>query len=428
MNVREIFISENENLVQKLIEEDIDLTCIKAKKELAKISAKVFNSKVGYIAFKGKEETLYKVYVIPKIFDTNMSNQELKKKFFQYMKRAFELIGKYGKKYYEEFENYDTILLFHKRGRAFIDFEDVISFKYGKVLQDIYLYFQKHMAYKVKHEAYYSQTLKHKLDLKRNVKELDKSKIHQIRKDILIYSELAFITYQVVNTFQKTKLRILDKITRKNLEYLVNKLKNLLRRKYKADTSKSMNVKRLLSSSTKTLFRKTEDKKLYSLLLSLLSEEIKMDDKDKDITVIPNVITFFVSPEKIYELHVFDCFSSKLKNKSVRFQQSKEYKIVINGHSKGKKSIPDILIKTEGSTLLIDVKWKILEKEPSDEDILKLERDTKVWKKSGKKLIPILIYPKIVNPLLNRKFNKIHLNFPDEKTFGFYITQIDISH
>jgi len=426
MNVREIFISENENLVQKLIEEDIDLTCIKAKKELAKISAKVFNSKVGYVAFKGKEETLYKVYVIPKIFDTNMSNQELKKKFFQYMKRAFELIGKYEKKYYEEFENYDTILLFHKRGRAFIDFEDVISFKYSKVLQDMYLYFQKRMAYKVKHEAYYSQTLKHRLDLKRNVKELDKSKIHQIRKDILIYSELAFITYQVLNTFQKTKLRILDKITRKNLEYLVNKLKNLLRRKYKADTSKSMNVKRLLSSSTKTLFRKTEDKKLYSLLLSLLSEEIKMDDKDKDITVIPNVITFFVSPEKIYELHVFDCFSSKLKN--VRFQQSKEYKIVINGHSKGKKSIPDILVETEGSTLLIDVKWKILEKEPSDEDILKLERDVKVWKKSGKKLIPILIYPKIVNPLLNRKFNRIRLNFPDEKTFGFYISQIDISH
>jgi len=407
MNVREIFISENENLVQRLIEEGIDLTCIKAQKEFAKISAKVFNSRVGYIAFEGKEKSLYKVYVVPKILDTNMANQELKKKFFQYMKRAFELIGKYGKKYYEEFENYDTILLFHKRGRAFIDFEDVISFKYSKVLQDIYLYFQKHMAYKVKHEAYYSQTLKHKLDLKRNIKELDKSKIHQIKKDILVYSKLAFITYQVLNTFQKTKLRILDKITRKNLEYLVNKLKNLLRRKYKADTSKSMNVKRLLSSSIKTLFRKTEDKKLYSLLLSLLSEEIKMDDKDKEITVIPNIITFFVSPEKIYELHVFDCFSSKLKSENVKFQESKEYEVVINRKSKAKKSISDILIKIKNSTLLIDVKWKILEKEPSDEDILKLERDVKVWKESGMKLIPILIYPKIVNPLLNRKFNRI---------------------
>jgi hypothetical protein len=144
--------------------------------------------------------------------------------------------------------------------------------------------------------------------------------------------------------------------------------------------------------------------------------------------VIPNVITFFVSPEKIYELYVLDCFSSKLKDKNVKFQQSNEYQIIINGYSKGKKSIPDILVEPEDSILLIDVKWKILEKEPSDEDILKLERDTKVWKKSGKKLIPILIYPKIVNPLLNRKFNRIRLNFPDEKTFGFYISQIDISH
>ena len=106
---------------------------------------------------------------------------------------------------------------------------------------------------------------------------------------------------------------------------------------------------------------------------------------------------------------MLDCFLSKLKDKNVKFQQSNEYQIIINGYSKGKKSIPDILVETEGSTLLIDVKWKILEKEPSDEDILKLERDVKVWKKSGKKLIPILIYPKIVNPLLNRKFNKIHL-------------------
>ena len=426
MNVKEIFISENENLIQKLLEENIDLTHVKAKKELTKISTKVFNNKVGYIAFKDNEDTLYKVYVVPKILDTNMSSQELKDQFFQYMKRAFELISKYGKKYYKEFKNYDTILLFHKRGKAFIDFEDVISFKYSKILQDIYLYFQKHMAYKVKYKAYYSQTLKHKLDLKRNIKELDKSKIHQIKKDILVYSKLAFITYQVLNTFQKTKLRILDKITRKNLDYLVNKLKILLRKKYKANTSKSMKAKRLLSAGIRALFKKTEDKKLYSLLLSLLSEEIKLDEKDKEITVIPDVLTFLISPEKIYELHVFDHLLIKLKGKDIKFQKSKKYKISINKESKLKESTPDILVKSKNTLFLIDVKWKTLKKEPSSEDILKLERDTKVWKNHQKEIIPILVYPTIKNSLFNKKLTKIIVEYNSGMKFKLYVCQVPI--
>jgi len=428
MNVKEIFISENENLIQKLIEEDIDFSDIELRKALATISAKVFNNKVGYIAFKDEDGTVYKVYIVPKIFNSSISHQELKKKFFQYMKKAFELVSKYGKKYYKELENYDTILLFHKRKGTFRNFEDILLFKYIRILENIYSYFQKHRAYRVKYEACNSQTLKYKLDLKRNIKELNKSKIHQIRKITLIYSKLAFITYQVLNTFQKTKLRILEEITQERLEHLVNKIKNLLRKKYKVVTSKNIKLRKLLSNNIKILFRKTEDKKLYSLLLSLLNEEIRTDNGNKNIILIPNIVTFFVSPEKIYELYVFDIILNRLRTKCVELQPLKKYQIIINNKDiKNKESNPDILIKTKKYLFLMDVKWKILKEIPSDEDILKLERDVKVWQEERKKTIPVLVFPKISSLVSKSKSKKIKLIFSNKDMFQFYVIQIDMS-
>lgn len=426
MNIKEIFIWENDNLIYELIDLGIDFK--EKDKDLRNISEKIYNNQIGYIQFKDKKESLYKIYILPKTIKKPTNNKEkerVKKEFFNYMHFSFELIEKYKNLNIKEFKHIEPFLdYFKSENVSFTDFENLLYLKYELALKNIFKYFQKHKAYIVEEKAYYSQTLKHQLDLKRNIKELNKAKIHQKRKEVLIYSELAHISYQVLNYFDEKILNNFNPTIQAKLFHKVISLKNLLIRKYKTHSPKKAKLKKVISHRTRSLFKKPEDKKLYSYLLTLLGTEIT-ESEEKSIYLMPEILTFFVSPEKIYEIYVYDFCKNFYKDKypkyKVEYQIGKNYYIQTKEGKRELKSIPDIVIYKSSITILIDTKWKILEKIDNikNEDILKLERDYKVWSSGGNKVIPVLIYP-----IFPANKEKVKLEFSNTKSFKFFVKEI----
>lgn len=427
MSINEIFIKENDNLIYKLI--DLGISFKKAEKDLKSISEKIYNNQVGCLQFKDENKNLFKIYVLPKIFE-NPQNEEEKIKimenFSKYIHLAFSLVEKYqGMLNYKEFVHIETLLnQYNKalnRAKA-INFEKLLYFKYQLVLQRILRFFQKHQAYIIEEKTYFSQTLKHKIDLKKNIKEVNKTKIHQTKEETLIYSQLAYISYQALNSFEEKMLKNFEEEIKEKLYHIFTKTKNLLKKKYKIYTIEKANVKEMLSNKTKTLFKKPEDKKLYSYLLTLLGIEI-IEGEKKDIYISPNILTFFISPEKVYEVFVYDCLKEKCPTLKIEFQNKKTFFLKSNLKSNSlieKESKPDIILYNGNRLIIIDCKWKII-KEIGDinlEDILKLERDKRVWSENGVKIIPILIYPVI------QKNDKIfNIKFSENDSFEFYICE-----
>ena len=422
MSIQEIFIRENDNLIYKLIDLGIDF---KAKeKDLREISDKIYNNQIGYIQFKDDKENIYKIYILPKIIEKPKNDTEketTKERFINYMHFSFELIEKHKNLNIKEFKHIEPFLDYFKtKSFGFTDFQHILYLKYEIALKQIFKYFQKHTAYIVEEKAYYSQTLKHRLDLRRNIKELNKAKIHQKRKEILVYSELAHISYQVLNYFDEKILKNFETSIQTKLYHKVISTKNLLKRKYQTHSPKKAKLKEIVSHRIKNLFKKPEDKKLYSYLLTLLGTEI-IESEEKSIYLTPELLTFFVSPEKIYELFVYDFYKTKYRKQKVKYQDSKDYKIQTREGIKKLKSIPDIIIYKGNTIILIDTKWKIPKgiDDIKSEDILKLERDFKVWSSGGKKVVPVLVYPNL--PVIK---DKIELVYSNSDFFKFYIREI----
>ena len=424
MSIQEIFISENDNLIYKLIDLGIDFKT--KEKDLRKISEKIYNNQIGYIQFKDNKENLYKIYILPKIIKTPSNDKEkkaVKEKFFNYMYFSFELIEKYKNLNIKEFKHIEPFLDYFKSEKvSFTDFEHMLYLKYELALKHVFKYFQKHKAYILEEKAYYSQTLKHQLDLRKNIKEMNKAKIHQKRKEVLIYSELAHISYQILNFFDKKILNNFNPAIQAKLSHKVISVKSLLKRKYKTHSPKKAKLKEIISHRIKNLFKKPEDKKLYSYLLTLLGTEIT-ENKEKSLYLMPELLTFFVSPEKIYEVFVYDFYKEKHKKHKIEYQVSKDYKIQTKEGTKELKSIPDIVIYKGNTIIIIDTKWKILKgiDDIKNEDILKLERDTKVWSVGQNKIIPLLIYP-----VINVKTKELNLIYSEKNNFKFHIRKINI--
>jgi len=416
--IKEIFISENERLLDKLIDEGVDFR--EKEKELKEISNKSYNNKVGYIQFRDKKGNLYKVYVLPKIIKKDEKDKSiLKREFASYLNTALNLVGKHKGLNIIEFKHIESLANYLNKGQTSFDsFESVIYKKYEIVLEKMFEYFKRHNPYTIKEEAYFSQTLKHKLDLMKNIKEINKSRIHQKKKEKLIYSEIAYITYKVLNYFESEILINFEKEIKPKLQDKILRLKNLIKKKYKEYSTEKAKIKEILSNNVKKLFKTNKDRKIYSYLLTLLGLEMFVEDKKVDY-ISTNAITFFISPEKIYEVFVYDYLESIFKD--VGFQQSKTYCLKLDNKEEiTTESIPDIIIRTENKIFLIDTKWKILDeiKDISNEDMLKLERDCKVWSDNGKEIIPVLIYPKS-----EPKCAKIEAKYSEKESFTFYIQE-----
>ena len=240
-------------------------------------------------------------------------------------------------------------------------------------------FFKKHKNSLSKEKRFYAQSIKHQFDLKRNILEADKSKIHQLKREPYLYSKLAIISVEVLHHF----------IKHKGKDREAKKLKSRIGAKYKLE-SYSFKVKEITSKKVLKLFKSSDEKALYLALLTLLGVESYFEDNNyKEMLKLHNQHAHFFRPEDLYEWMVYDKLISKYGKEAVKMKSTYYYDIA----NKEREAKPDFVVTDGNEIIVIDAKWKVIESKThiSFNDVSKLWRDKKLTKASK----AILIYPKI---------------------------------
>ncbi len=429
-----IFISENESK-DKIFDELTSIFDIqKFKNEVSDIFKKANNNYVGYYLFEDKGE-YYKIFILPKhITKPKHYNEEIDviKKFIEYLKIYYKLKSKYDK--YEpnslnlksSFElSFDS----NTNNYSAQDIEQFIFYKYQSLLIDILRFFDTHKAHKRIKKEYISQTIKYNLNLTKNIKEPNKTKIHQYKIDEIIFSQIATITFGVISLFNRTKLNLVqEKELQNDLYKLTTKIKNILQKKYQIEKGFDLTINKLLSSKIFKCFRKKKESlNLYINLLSIFGVENFYDESEnKQINRTINSESLFIRPEKLYEWFVYDKLKEKYFSESYEIYKDGFYDsttIMYTLDEKKVKSNPDLILKHNDKLFVIDVKWKnIGDNIPDIYDILKLKRDTEVRLSQSKNIYSILIYPNVTERLILE-----YLVENKESTFNLYTRRIEIS-
>lgn len=431
-----IFIAENESKDEVFDQLTQKLDIKKFKNEFSEVFKKVNNNWVGYCLFEDVDE-YYKIFVLPKhIKKPKDSREETKviKEFIEYIKAHYQLKTKYDQ--YDPNSlglksNFELSFDSKNDDSSAQDMEEFIFYKYQSLLKEILKFFDTHKAYKRVKTPYTSQTIKYNLNLAKNIKEPNKTKIHQGKLEDVVFSQIATITFGVIKLFNKSKLHLIKNENAQNfLQQLSFKINNLLQQKYQVEKGFDLTINKLLSSRNFKYFKKKKASlTLYHNLLTLFGVEHFYDEKEnKQINQSIISEAFFIRPENLYEWIVYDRLKTKygdeyevLKHKLDK-DIMKKYKI----NDTNVTSNPDIIMKKreDNSLYVIDAKWKLLNKSiPDISDILKLKRDTEVRSFDAKEIFSLLVFPKSDNLL----YNEYLINSKDESTFKFYSRQIGMS-
>lgn len=427
--IKFVFVNESENIFERFIDENILID--KANKEKLKfINNKLYNNYIGYFQFKNKED-LIKLIVLPKIINRyKFDKNDLLKYFFEYFSYFYKLKIKYK----IPVESIDgNILDFSfkhlKDNTESIDMNSYINYKYINAIEVLQRFYKKHINILNHKTEYISQGIKHHLDVKKNVIEINKANIHQYKKNSVNESEYADIGYKVITNFISFILPNLD-----NSDLIKTKsftLSNMIRQRFKINNSFNMSL--LLNNKIKRLFSKTNElHEVYNSLIILSGYEKYSTDEvnfnNDSIYNINDLVAVFFRPENLFEWIVYDKLPELFDVDYPQIKKDKRaegtaflYHIIKDNSIEIKKfSNPDFLINKDEMTLIIDAKWKLLNDNPKDEDIFKLERDNKV--RAGL-INNFLIYPLSVDSVEQRIENSFKINY---SSFEFKIIQIKI--
>lgn len=427
--IKFVFVNESENIFERFIDEKILID--KANKEKLKfINNKLYNNYIGYFQFKNKED-LIKLVVLPKIINRyKFEKNDLLKYFFEYFNYFYKLKIKYK----IPVESIDgNILDFSfkhlKDNTESIDMNSYINYKYINAIEVLQRFYKKHINILNHKTEYISQGIKHHLDVKKNVIEINKANIHQYKRNSVNESEYADIGYKVITNFISFILPNLD-----NSDLIKTKsftLSNMIRQRFKINNSFNMSL--LLNNKIKRLFSKTNElHEVYNSLIILSGyEKYSTDEVNFNNDLIYNIndlVAVFFRPENLFEWIVYDKLPELFDVDYPQIKKDKRaegtaflYHIIKDNSIEIKKfSNPDFLINKDEMTLIIDAKWKLLNDNPNDEDIFKLERDNKV--RAGL-INNFLIYPLSVDSVEQRIENSFKINY---SSFEFKIIQIKI--
>jgi len=414
-STKPIFVNENENIVQVFVKYKLTIND-DVYKHLEFISAKANNNYIGYYQFL-QDEVYYKIYILPKTTPKVKDEAENKRNFIALLSKYYELKNEYSsiKPISKNKNIVDFAFESENKSNKSDELDKFIDYKYKDALQTIEQFFKKHKNSLVKEKKFYAQNIRHQFDLKRNILELDKSKIHQRKKEPYLYSKLAIISVEVLHHFLKHK--------DKNKE--AKKLKNRIKTKYGVE-SYYFKPKEIGSKKVLKLFKSSDEKELYLALLSLLGIENYFEDNSyKEMLKLHNQHAHFFRPEKLFEWKVYDYLlkSSEFTDLYYEGLHAKETKEDFYLESKEHKatysSNPDLIGVKDGESYIIDAKWKILN-EPNEKDIQKLARDAKIrgFKKG------ILIYP------MQEKNSKFNINekyiYDYNKSFSFELKVVNL--
>jgi hypothetical protein len=401
---RVIYIAENEDILEKLDKENIKIPDVNWR-DLAFISNKKNNNQVGYFQFR-VEEIYYKFFIIPKI---HKDSTEKEKDFISYFTRFYELKNKYrdlvkyesveGNIVDVSFENFDQ----KQSGTV----EEFIQYKYEFALKTLDKFFRKHSKTRIQKKSFSSQSIQHKLDLSRNIREIDKSKVHQIRREEELFSEIAEISRQVLKSFKTQKIKQLSS-DEENLIHLTNGVLNQIQKRYKAESGIITQDRQIITNRIRKLFKgKKELSEVYLSLLILVGlEHYQSEDSSREVLKLENMIALFFNPADLYEWIVFDWWKTHYPEAKIQMDGSnsetkKNYQLILKSGepvSPSLESRPDLIVETEDQVWIIDAKWKTPKTltEITFADISKLQRDFEIRKGDylEKAIENLLIFPK----------------------------------
>jgi len=268
-----IFLKESEkDIFQALKKQGIKTKVFEHR--LADLFNRVYNNYVGYYVFK-QDDVVYKMIVLPKTIEPSDENAE--KKFVDYLLHYYRINNIYKFDKEKKIPNSLLKLAFEsnnseERSHDFLD--EFQLHRYKAILKEIEEFFKRHKNSKRVTVDYTSQSIKHKLNLKQNIKELDKTKIHQTQSKEVVFSMLATVTYNALKLFITQKYR-----EKHFLE--VSQLQAMLLKKYKIERGYKLSLATLQGIKLSKLFSKTEENR--QLLVNIKSlfgfEQMYREDK-----------------------------------------------------------------------------------------------------------------------------------------------------
>ena len=408
---RTFFFNENsKSSTIKNILGDVDTDL---KKYIDTITKMKSGNKIGYFQFQ-YNDYYYKFYIMPKIYKVEEKECdnciEYEKQFINFFKHYYRLVGKYDiEKYSDELDGNISDLSYNSQESAkelATDAESVDDFivhNYNDSLSVIERFFTKHKKQILVEQDFESQSIKSKLNIRRNMIEPNKSSVHQTRKVPMIYSNIAVIAMEVLHYFIDMKIRNFSANTKSMaLKRKANKIQNTLKQKFSNNHDLTFKVSELLQRKTSKLFeRNHEYKDVYKALLKLTGKEHYYNgDVYREIQKEDEMISIFFQPEKLYEWILYDkLVSNKIFDYDEVLKDSKDdvkkpFELIPTYDGKKKySSEPDLIVVKDNKEYPVDAKWKILKTKNAafDNDIAKLRRDAKIRGLNK----GYLIYPKI---------------------------------
>ncbi len=437
--VKTIFLTENEkNIFKALKNQGIDTKVFEYK--LADLFNRVYNNFVGYYIFK-QDDIVYKLIVLPKTINKN--SQTAEKDFVNYLLHYHRVNSKY--KFDETRQISDSLLSLafednnQDENTSHLPIDEFEFYKYKAILERIEKFFKKHKNYKRINIDYKSQGIKYKLNLAKNIKELDKTTIHQTQTIDMMYSTIATITYNALKIFISKRLKNIDDKYKNELLSYTKKTNSFISKKYTIDKNYKLTLSKLNNFKiTKVFNKKSDTKQLLVDIKSLFGFEQMYNDNLKSVSNRYDLTTtsFFIDPILFYEWYVYDILKKFADDKKYKilFDKDKENKTTIKydltslkyNKDNDRSSNPDYILIDEEKNIkiVLDAKWKNITKlgDIKSNDFLKLQHDALLLSDNEYKTIPYLIYPNYLSSEDNIKISK-----DDRQYFNFGILQIDMN-
>jgi len=420
-----IFLKESEkDIFQALKNQGIKTEVFEHR--LSELFNRVYNNEVGYYVFR-QDDIVYKIIVLPKTIELS---ETAEKEFVDYLLHYYRIKNIYK---LDKEKNISASLLqlafennkSQENSHRLV--EEFQSHKYMAILQEIESFFKRHKNSKRIEVNFVSQSVKHKLNLKRNIKELDKTKIHQTQSKDVVFSILATITYNALKLFIAQKY---DKRYGATLLREVKKLQGVLLKKYKIERGYKLSFSALQSIKTTKLFGRTQEtRQLLVDIKSLFGFEQMYRDDDISIEYRQDLTTtsFFINPNDFYEWFVYDILKkyADTNGKVIEFDKQEGTATQYKLNGKSKSSNPDYILTDEERQvkIIVDAKWKNINEfaDVKSSDYLKLKFDTFLWEEKGYGVSSYLVYPYI--NIEDRKFN---MTLDEKSIFDFNILEIDM--
>lgn len=439
LSVKPIFLKENEkDIFRSLQNQGIDTT--KFEHHFIDLFNKMYNNEVGYYIFE-QDEQIYKIIILPKTIDEK--SPTVQKDFVNYLLHYHRVNNKYKFDKTKQIPNSLLSLAFEEnnddKNNSHNPIEEFEYYKYKSILESIEVFFKRHKNYKKVQVDYKSQDIKYKLNLLKNIKELDKTKIHQTQSIEMMYSQIATITHGALKLFAKRRIDIIKDVQyKKQLIQETKKVISFIAKKYPIDKNYKFSLSKLNNSKTTKVYSKKSDTKLLLVdIKSLFGFEQMYEDNNLYVNNRYDLTTtsFFIDPILFYEWYVYDILKdfASTNNYKILFDKDKENKTIIEydliskmfEKDTARSSNPDYILIDEEKKIkiVLDAKWKNIEKlgDIKSSDFLKLKHDASLLENSYK-TIPYLIYP---NYLGNE--DKISISKDDKQAFNFGILQIDMN-